>query len=491
MFDTERIKNECVEWIRDFFERKMRPTHDEIHLYPRARRNDVNMIHEELNYLKGKNKIKVHIIDDANLAILSLKMKPEYHPVQYVSVKKNAQVSSEFNALILGFGQTGRDAFRFLYEFGTFTGDSDKNEICSPLKITAIDKDMENLKGIFLSKAPALRTQFNKERTDFKSFDITSESFWKGFLISDDDNSTEKYYIRKLNYIVIALGDDKTNLSIAMDLYKLILRYKLPDGPKFTIFVRLYEKDVIRESNLIHEYTMSDNENRIVFFGNPEELYTYDIIINDKVLREAQIFAYIYKKGAKALKTWSNENEKEAEAEWKSKLNSVTKDGLLDIKRQIEQDMSNSWHVQTKIHLIRKAGIIDEARDSWPGNRGEEQKMENVSEYISPVKYNVPKNEQEIIDNIAICEHLRWNALSELQGYISYESDSEGNHKNHFKKELSCLRPWKPADDANGQKQELHTNNIPTLFGNKELRKTMKFDYNALDTSIYMNKNGM
>ena len=80
---------------------------------------------------------------------------------------------------------------------------------------------------------------------------------------------------------------------------------------------------------------------------------------------------------------------------------------------------------------------------------------------------------------------------SELQGYISYESDSEGNHKNHFKKELSCLRPWKPADDANGQKQELHTNNIPTLFGNKELRKTMKFDYNALDTSIYMNKNGM
>lgn len=478
----KNIKDTLI--MRDFFETNLESTHDEINLYLRARKNDLNMVLEEQNYLRGKNTIKVHIIDDSNLAVLSLKMKPENHPVQYVSINDKAQVTSEFNALILGFGQTGRDAFRFLYEFGTFPGDKkpSEHEERSSLKITAIDQNMETIKGTFLSKCPALSQAHNKDRMHFMSCDIKSISFWQDFLLSNSQNKT--ITIKRFNYIIIAMGDDKTNLSLAMDLYRFIMRYKLPNAPKFTIFVRIYEKDALREARLIQEYTKNGIENRIKFFGNPEELYTYDLIINDKVLKEAQTFAYIYNKGAKTLKTWNIENEQEAKKDWENKINSVTMDNILDIKRQVEQDMSNSWHIKTKLHLIKQARIMDEARDSWPGKRGEEQKPGKDGKYISPIKYNVQANEQEIIDNIAICEHLRWNALSELQGYVSYYGEvSEGNYKDHIKKELSCLRPWKTSFTKENPEY--------TLFGNEALRGTMKYDYNALDTSIYMNKNGM
>lgn len=460
---------------------------EKYHIYCRARANDTSQVLEEQNYHSGKNEIKVHIIDDSSLSVLSLKMNPDFHPVRYVSINERAQVTSEFNALILGFGQTGRDALRFLYEFGTFPSDNNDNEERSPLCITVVDKCMDKLKGTFLSKCPALRLKQNSGRIAFYNQDIHGETFWQETLLGDSgvrNAEGQPPLVRKLNYIVIAMGDDKTNFSMAFDIYRFIMRYKEDEDPNFTIFVRLYERDSLREAALLQEYTRCDNVNRIEFFGNPIELYTYDLIINDKVLKEAQVFAYIYNKGTKSLKNWDGDNEREAELEWKKTHNSVTLSNIMDLKRQAEQDMSNGWHIQTKLHLVRMAGIFDEVRDSWPSKRDKEIECRGYDESqkgrITAVKYNVPDNEQAVIDSVALCEHLRWNALSELQGYISFDSLSEGNHKYHLKKALSCLRPWGKYGDEEAGKI--------TLWGDKTLRGTMKYDYNALDTSIFMNK---
>lgn len=474
LFSDDQNKNIQDSLImREFFESHTKTNHTEIHLYTRVRRNDVNMTLEEQNYLKGKNKIKVHIIDDSNLAVLSLKMKPEYHPVKYVKVNNKAQVTSEFNALILGFGQTGRDAFRFLYEFGAFPGkDENKYDERSPLKITAVDKNMKDIKGAFLSKCPALMEKHNFDRYELLDCNVKDESFWENTLFFKKENGAKE--LRPYNYIVIAMGDDKTNLSVAMDLYRFIMRYKSVDPQKITIYVRIYERDVLREAELIQNFTLSNVDPQIIYFGTPQDLYTYELIINDKILKDAQFYAYIYE-NQDDLTSWGKENKEAAQKAWKKKCNTETLEELLDIKRQTEQDMSNSWHVQTKIHLIDEAKVASEIRDNWPARR--------INKKASPAKYDVSRDEQDVIDNIALCEHLRWNALSELQGYTSYYGPEKGNHKDHFKKELACLRPWKKH--WKGMKDS------DTLIGNEELREKMKYDYNVLDVSIFMDKNNV
>ena len=148
--------------------------------------------------------------------------------------------------------------------------------------------------------------------------------------------------------------------------------------------------------------------------------------------------------------------------------------------------MSNSLHVQTKIHLIKQTNIEKRYWNSWPDKR-----VRNTysGEILSPVIYYVFEKEQVVIDNVALCEHLRWNALSELQGFTScYTPPSDfpknKNYKDHIKKELECLRPWKKELQGMQQKDTLY-------YGRRALRGTMPYDYNALDTSIYMDKHKM
>lgn len=48
--------------------------------------------------------------------------------------------------MIIGFGETGRDAFRFLYEFGALI---DVNGNRNPQKIYVVDEHIDELKGDF------------------------------------------------------------------------------------------------------------------------------------------------------------------------------------------------------------------------------------------------------------------------------------------------------------------------------------------------------
>ena len=55
------------------------------------------------------------------LAALELKEDGRSHPVNFVDVDTaTATVSSVFTALVVGFGETGSDVFKFLYEFSSF-----------------------------------------------------------------------------------------------------------------------------------------------------------------------------------------------------------------------------------------------------------------------------------------------------------------------------------------------------------------------------------
>ncbi len=55
--------------------------------------------------------------------------------------------------MIIGFGETGRDAFRFLYEFGALI---DVNGNRNPQKIYVVDEHIDELKGDFFNESTCL-----------------------------------------------------------------------------------------------------------------------------------------------------------------------------------------------------------------------------------------------------------------------------------------------------------------------------------------------
>ena len=79
---------------------------------------------------------KVRLIDRSFLTVKQMKTDPAFHPVRYVKRALDRQgqpkgwVEGGFRSLILGFGETGRGALDFLYEFGAFVG-KDKRRSCA------------------------------------------------------------------------------------------------------------------------------------------------------------------------------------------------------------------------------------------------------------------------------------------------------------------------------------------------------------------------
>ena len=130
--------------------------------HARKSQNNAAMLNE------GTLAFKVHIIDTSNLAVLDLKRDNRYHPVNFVEKGTNTgTVKSAFTGMVIGFGETGRDAFRFLYEFSSFTIDNQGNP--SAKKIHVIDKDIDDLKAEFLEEAPALKNNSEIEWWNVKS----------------------------------------------------------------------------------------------------------------------------------------------------------------------------------------------------------------------------------------------------------------------------------------------------------------------------------
>ena len=64
-----------------------------------------------------------------------------------------AWVSSAFNAMILGFGETGREVMGFLYEHGAFV---DKDFKKSPFSCVAVDRQMGMIEQAYRKSFPGM-----------------------------------------------------------------------------------------------------------------------------------------------------------------------------------------------------------------------------------------------------------------------------------------------------------------------------------------------
>lgn len=435
-----------------------------INIYCHARRDNQNVILEDMA-LDGNetSNITVRIIDSSYLSVLSLKMNPAYHPVNFVKKDTSrAVVQSPFTALIVGFGETGRDTLKFLYEFGAFVGEDGQK---SAFKCYAIDQNMDALRGDFYMKAPAL---VGNNEVELIQCSNQTPQFW--------DKLRE--VIHQLNYVVIAIGDDQKSISFAINLYEFACRYRENNLEHFKIFVRssYNSEKSIQLKDIASYYNQSNRESlgEIIIFGTTKEVFTYDMVVNDRVKKDAMGFLNVYEdkpvadmESPEYSKLWNNRHNVNTTIEkYRSKNNPKAKPTIRhfviqDIKRQESQDMANVYHVVTKLRL---AGMYDVGLDEL--NRICECFSSKV---VTDTGINYPDASQqlnEMMKNLAKCEHLRWNASHEMMGYTRNEDTTSAYiiaQKHH------CLVAWDEMDSLN--------------LGNYK-----EYDYKVVETSFRLKK---
>lgn len=364
----------------------------EFKIYCSARKTKLNRLIEE-------TKVKhLKFIDDSRTSITQLKMDHDKgrHPIDYVDIdKERGIVTSEFRALIVGFGTTGQDALRFLYEFSAFTGIDQKK---SPVQLHVVDCNMDKLKGGFYQEVPGMSMLEGKEiflhNLNFNSMEFNQ------FL---DAN------INELNYVIIATGNDEQNIELASAIMERVFSQRKEKAHHLKVFVRMYsEANRIKFSSAINVYAQfceKENYLPLEFFGDTKTLYTRDVIIDNRYEQQAKEFYKAYCKATSSSESWEERARADKE---KNKIY-----GTRSLRRKEGQDKANCQHCYTKQQLLNLE------------NRNEPLELPEWTETESILDHEGATENHWLVClyNVAICEHLRWNASHLMMGYVPMTAD--------------------------------------------------------------------
>lgn len=407
-------------------------------IYVHARRDANNEVFDHYSqYDEDSQRMEIKIVDSAYLSIVTLKQDEAALPVNCVKIDKaTGLVNSPFTSLIVGFGSTGQEAFKFLYEYSAFVGPDLKK---SPFRCYAIDEKMNKIAGLIRKKMPAI----GADELTLVQATVDSEEFWENI----------ETLISGLNYVVIALNNDSMGLSLAVNLFKYALKYRPSSSPMLKIMVRCYdngnEKRMTEVVNNLNK-SIEGNNIEIRLYGREKDLYCCNTILSDATLTEAKEFNNVYENSElSAEEQWEkNFGEDEMIRLLNKKMSRYH--AIYDINRRIAQNISNSLHRRTKMILM---------------GFGKDETSERLRLYYGYVmsreegttKYKCSKEDAQLLQNIAMVEHERWIASHKLMGY-TYNPVNDCVQKHH-----KCISHWDDLDEV-----------------------TQSYDCNVVDTTIKM-----
>ncbi len=408
-------------------------------IYIHARRDASNEIFDHYSQYDGElERMKIKIVDSAYLSIAALKQDQRTLPVNCVKINQTTGlVDSPFTALIVGFGGTGLEAFKFLYEYSAFVGPDMKK---SPFKCYAIDEKMNKMAGLVREKMPAI----GEDELSLIQAAVDSEEFW----------TSVKAIIKDLNYIVIALNNDSLGLSLAVNLFKYAIKNRSANQPMLKILVRCYdngnEKRMIEVSQNLNK-SIKDHNIEIILFGQEQSIYSCDTVLSDRTLKEAMEFNKVYENSElPAQLQWQKNFGQEQILQLMTKKKMSRYHAIYDINRRIAQNISNSLHSRTKMVLM---GF---------GENDLSGRLKLYCDYVNTRKvgttdYKCGHGDAQLLLNIAMVEHERWIASHKLMGY-TYNSENDSVQKHH-----KCICAWDKLDQI-----------------------TQSYDCNVVDTTIKM-----
>ena len=445
-----------------------------VHYYCHARYNSVNRVIEDLDFLPNAS---LRIVDSSHLSIECLKRNPEWQPINFVDIDKDKNigtVTTPFTSLIIGFGETGKDALRFLYEFGAFV-DADKSNGTRRSKFIChvVDKQMDSIKGPFLNASPEVFKAQNADGSgpmvNLYAIDYNSDEFYNKLLPK---------ITSALNYVVIATGDDEANMTLAVRILKYVRR-EGRDFSQLRIFVRSYKSVLYPHMNEIANHYNEDEE-RIVLFGHDEQLYTYSMIVEDEFEKRGRDYYEAYR-------TLNPQYDEEGSWEQRRKkllgliklkrtgFDPVTgcacfkeepvvhpsKPSLSDLqklRRKETQDRANAMHESTKMKVLETvindwySSLVPKLYTFTEINNRRivvvNRLKQNSGLKTKGVNYAVEEQEQKLLDNLAKLEHLRWKASHEVMGYTPMPSSVPSNERgcDETRGWHNCLIAWEELD---------------------------------------------
>jgi len=235
---------------------------EKIVFYIRTLSEDMENLYYE-SFPSHSSKIAIRFLNDADIAARQL--IKSHCPVDWIEKDKTKGVAtSDFNVLVVGFGQTGISALKNLIEFGQF--------IDSKFKAVAIDKAMNSIAGSFANRYPGLVSNYNIELVET----TVGHTYFYDLI---------KKRLNELDYIIIALGSDALNVQTAYDIQFMV---KKISKKSLKILVRL--NDNFCYDNLFR----NDGHVSVEVFGREKDVFTEEIVIRRSLEESAEKIHYFY-----------------------------------------------------------------------------------------------------------------------------------------------------------------------------------------------------
>ena len=444
-------------------------------IYIHASKNSKNDIFDHYSMYDPGMKAKLKVIDSSYLSVAQLKRRSQYHPIETMTIDtENAAIQGAFNSLIVGFGETGQEAFKFMYEFAAFV-DSKGNKI--PFHCCAIDENMTRIAGTIHTRMP----EIGGDELELDEDSIGSKSFWRRIETA----------LPTINYLFVTINDDSAAMSLVVEIYKRALALRDKNSQKCVIFARSHSVENYYQmvELAIRLKKTSINENiEIIIFGDMERMYTCEMIIDDDIIKRAKEFYYAYttnekkedntadnknqeKKKKKKNEEQSNADigedknkcDKTADELWAEKYsnikNGITIETINKLNFEIEQNISNGLHAATKLKLL---GISNEGTAINAYDKAIKERKAMLNEIFTDD--NKDEKKRKLL-NVARCEHERWIAACRIMGY------KQGKEKNHINKTHPCILSWEKM-----------------YVDEKGMRNKLRYDFYVVEVTINMKK---
>ncbi len=407
-------------------------------IYCHARRNGPNRVIEDVAL---RRRLDIRIIDSSHIAVELLKHTPRLHPAEVArfSTENPATVERGLDTLIVGFGEVGRDAFRFLYEFGTLVADdaTATHARRAPFRCTIVDRGLDTLAGAFRASMPAI---FGPEAPagadiDFMAIDHNQSEFF--------DTVLSETRARTLNYVVVSTGDDDEAIALAARIFTRVRQVRDEIGDP-RILVRCTDDAKAERLGKIadhynHGYGLGRANRRVIeIFGLPCCTYTYDLVVGDRLERAGHRFHAGYRRLSGVADTWHARRAAPADT------GTPDLDLLSRLRRQESQDMANASHAATKLRLLCRSLPAGTSRRDFLRRYFGPDGLPRCQGAGTQIRYTgLSEAENLVVLRLAQLEHLRWVAAHELLGY---SPDPEACGCDERRRVHSCICAWHELD---------------------------------------------
>lgn len=363
---------------------------DKLHIYVRTKAYEIDRVFDDENQ-KNRTNFDVRIFNETDIAARQLMENHPLHEVVDIDYSSST-AKSDLTVLLAGFGDIGRQVLQKAICCGQFVGNK--------TRFIIVDNNISKTFGAFKNRYPELICNYDICTVDA---DVREERFFD--LLNGKAG--------ELNYIAVALGQDRLNLDTALGIKAIYDRSPKQHNKQPVIAVNVWDEKELMRCNTA-ENGMGWGDIRI--FGQSKKIFTEDIIINESM----DIMA-------KAVNTYYNNINPQQAAEWR-KLSSFTK----------ESNRASAMHIRTKLQLT---GLNMCKREMTPDCHEVIETLEKLKEYLG----------EKRLRNLAMCEHLRWNAFHFASGWRTWklvEIDGESKPKDAIHKRHACLVDWDALRDV-------------------------------------------